>query len=88
METAQGATDGETEMTYATQNCTDFSTSTGFAVAGCNTAAAWAEADRRCLAGRDASMFAQGFIHARQGRTDLAAGPDVSASYAAGYAAA
>lgn len=73
-------------MTYATQNCPDFSTSTGFAAPGGNTAAAWAEADRRKLDGRDAKAFTQGFIHARQGRTDLIA--DASPQYAAGYAAA
>jgi hypothetical protein len=71
-------------------NCDDFGTSTGFSPLpmDCSTRAAWAEADRRALPGYRANAFAQGFIHARQGRRDIIEMIDTNDDYRAGYAAA
>jgi hypothetical protein len=77
-------------MANSHQNCSDFSTSTGFAPlpADCATVAAWAEADRRGLPSYRANAFTQGFIHARQGRRVEIDMPNTNDDYRVGFFAA
>lgn len=75
-------------MIYESQNCQDFSTSTGLSLSGINTRDAWMASDKLGLSGGDARKFTQGFIHARQSRVDIITTIDVNQIYADGYAAA
>lgn len=58
-------------MTYETQNCPDFSTAMPRTGARSNYEVGFCEGVRRGLSDKDAGRFAQGYTHAKQGRTDL-----------------